>query len=394
MRKQGGIGGITVDNSKSQDNEVKHESAQRFPCPSCGGNMVFNPDTQGLFCPYCNSKSDIVNDNEDIKEYDFEAAEDEALKDWGEEKRVIKCESCGAETVLSQNSTADFCSFCGSSYIVNTEQTAGIAPESLVPFKISREKALGNFKAWINKRFFAPNDLKREYKGQRLTGMYIPFWTYDSDTYSTYTGEGGTYYFVTVTDWVEENGQRKMVTRQERRIRWWPTSGVYTHYFDDVLVNASKQIDNRLMSALEPYNLQELEPYKPEYLSGFLAERYSINLKEGWGRAAGEIDSSIRVGVERQINADEVRNLSIRTSYRNVRYKHLLLPVWISSYNYKNKVYRYMVNGQTGEVQGHAPVSPWKVAILILIIAAIAGVIFFTVKDQNQAVSLVTGLLT
>lgn len=378
-----------MDNIKGSDAEVKQESAQRFPCPSCGGNMVFDPNTQGLFCPYCSSKSEIANENRDIREYDFAAAEDEALKDWGEEKRVIKCESCGAETVLNQNSTAEFCSFCGSSYIVNTNLAAGIAPESLVPFKISREKALGNFKEWINKRFFAPNDLKREYKGQRLRGMYIPFWTYDSDTYSTYSGEAGTYYYETVTEWVEENGQRKMVTRQERRIRWWPTSGTYSRSFDDVLVNASKQIDNSLISSLEPYHLSELVAYKPEFLSGFLAERYSINLKEGWDRAVDEIKSSIRAGVRNQINADEVRNLSISTSYSNIRYKHLLLPVWISSYNYKNKVYRYMVNGQTGEVRGHAPVSPWKIAILILIIAAIAGIIILAVKDNNLPVSMI-----
>lgn len=379
-----------MDNTKGPDAEVKRESAERFPCTSCGGNMVFNPDTQSLQCPYCNTKGEIESDNRAIGEYDFLTAEDDAKKDWGEEKRVIRCESCGAEIVLSKNSTAEFCSFCGSSYIVNTEEAAGIAPESLVPFKISREKALGNFKTWISKRYFAPRDLKKEHREQRLTGMYIPFWTYDSDTYSTYSGEAGTYYYVTVTEWVEENGERKQRTRQERRIRWWPTSGDYSRYFDDVLVNASKQIDNRLMGALEPYNLSELVAYKREFLSGFLAERYSIKLREGWDRAADEIKASIRVGVERQINADEVRNLSISTSYRNIRYKHLLLPVWISSYNYKNKVYRYMVNGQTGEVQGHAPVSPWKIAMLILLIAAVGGIIFLLAREKDVAASLVT----
>jgi predicted RNA-binding Zn-ribbon protein involved in translation (DUF1610 family) len=362
---------------KADNGKTVEEQTQRFSCPSCGGNMIFNPDTQSLCCVYCESKADVLNNQEAIKEYDFLAAEKEACYDWGNEKRVIRCDSCGAETVLDADKTSQFCAFCGSSHIVLNENSAGIRPESLVPFKISREKALKYFKTWIRKRIFAPRDLKSSYKAQLLSGVYLPHWTYDSDTYSIYHGEAGTYYYVTVTDWVEEDGRRRMVTRQERRIRWEQVSGNYSEYFNDILINASKNIDGKLMKKLEPFDLGELLHYKSEYLSGFLAERYSIGLKEGWDNAADFIKGLIEKGVIRKINADEVRNLFIDTSCNNIKFKHILLPVWISAYNYRNRVYRYLINGQTGEIQGRAPVSPFKVILTVLASLAILALIAF-----------------
>lgn len=358
----------------------KREATDRFPCSGCGANMLFDPESQSLTCSYCSSKIDIEGGCGEIKEYDFNSAEESMSHDWGNETRVIHCESCGAETVLDLNSTAQFCAFCGSSHIVRNEGAAHIVPESLVPFKITQQKAVKQFGEWIRKKLFAPNSLKNSYQSERIKGVYIPCWTYDSETYSTYTGEGGTYYYETVTEWVQENGKRVMRTRQVRKIRWWPTSGTYSEFFDDVLVNASKQIDGRMMDKLEPFNLNELVQYKPEFLSGFLAERYSIGFKDGWETAKVSIDNDIRSGVIRKINADEVRNLRINTFYDKVKFKHILLPVWISAYKYKNKLYRYMVNGQTGEVQGQAPVSFWKVALAVILGAAVIGIAAAVIK--------------
>lgn len=366
------------------EEDLKQESTDRFPCPSCGGNMVFDPATQSLKCPYCDRAIEIVNKQEEIKEYDIETAEQSASTNWGREKRIIKCESCGAQTVLDENSTAQFCAFCGSSHIVKQDESAGIVPESLIPFKITKDNALTQFKQWIKKRYFAPRALKNEYKNQKLNGVYIPCWTYDSNTYSNYTAEAGTYYYVTETDWVEENGQRKMVTRQVRKIAWHFVSGSYSEFFDDVLINASNQVDERLMQKLEPFHLEQLIPYKPEYLSGFLAERYGVSLQEGWDKARSIMDDKIRRGIERQIHADEVRNLNVNTFFSNVKFKHLLLPVWVSAYTYNGKVYRYMVNGETGEVQGKAPVSALKVCLLILGILAVAAAVWFLfLKDKT-----------
>lgn len=361
------------------DFNVKNEDTHLFPCSSCGGNMVFDPSSQLLKCPYCGSTMDIQK-RKDIKEYDILSAVHDANTDWGSEKRIIRCKSCGAQTVLDNNKTAEFCAFCGSSHIVRQEDSPGIVPESLIPFKISKETALGRFKMWIKKRYFAPGALKNEYKNQKLNGVYIPCWTYDANTYSTYTAEAGTYYYETETDWVEEDGHRKMVTRQVRKIMWRFVSGDYWANFNDVLINASKQVDDNLMRKLEPFHLDELLQYKPEFLSGFLAERYSVSLGDGWIKASEIMDREIRRGIHNKIAADEVRNLCISTSHHDVKFKNILLPLWISAYTYKDRIYRYMVNGQTGEVQGNAPISALKVCFAVLgaiAIIAILALLFY-----------------
>lgn len=346
---------------------IKRESTDRFPCPSCGANIKFDPGSQSLVCPYCDSKIEVMQSGEEIKEYCFLSAIENQSTDWGSEKRVIHCDSCGANTILDDNVTSQCCPFCGSSHIVKDIERAGIAPESLVPFKIAKNKAMEGFTRWISRKFFAPRALKKEYHAKNITGAYIPFWTYDSHTHSSYRGEGGTYYYVNETRWVTRNGKRQQVTERVRKTRWWPTSGNYSEFFDDVLINASEHVDKKLIEQVQPFNLKELVHYKPEFLSGFIAEKYSIDLKSGWLKAKSCIDDDIRSGVIRKINADEVRNLSISTNYDNIKYKHILLPVWLSSYTYKGKVYQFMINGQTGEVQGQAPVSPLKIAGAIVV---------------------------
>lgn len=366
--------------------EPRIEQSDAFPCSACGGTMVFEPSTQKLSCSYCGHKLDVAGgegeEDADIREYALDLSEEKAVKDWGREQRLIKCGSCGAETVLDVNAVAQFCAFCGSPHVVRQDGSAGITPESLVPFKITREQVFALFGAWIKKRFFAPRALRDNHEINRVNGVYLPFWTYDADTHSVYVGEAGTYYYETETAWVNQNGQRKQVTRQVRKTRWWPTAGTYAEAFDDILIPASRQIEHGLVAKLEPFHLEELKQYKPDYLSGFLAERYNVSLADGWEKAQEIMRDRIRQGVIRQIKADTVRNLRIKTAWCNLKYKHILLPVWVASYLYGGKTYRFMVNGQTGEVQGQAPVSPWKVLALLLGIAAIIAIVVLIARNR------------
>ncbi len=363
--------------------ELKVEDTNHFPCPSCGGHLAFDPDTQMLKCDYCDNKLAIDQVQNEIHEYDFSSAEDPAFQNWGHEKKVIHCESCGAQTVINATDAAQFCAFCGSSHISDHDESAGIRPESLIPFKLTKNKAETLFVQWIGKKWFAPRDLRTNYKSNGIQGIYIPCWTYDANSSSIYTAEGGTYYYVAVHDTVHENGKSRTVARQERRIRWWDTSGTYLSSFNDLVVNASSQTDGNLMIKLEPFRMEELVPYKPEMLAGFLAEKYSVSLQDGWSEAAKRFEPSIREGIITQIGADEVRNLQIQTAYEEIKFKHILLPFWISAYRYKSKSYKFMVNGQTGEVQGYAPVSFWKVAGVVVLALVIISMVVLVFINQN-----------
>ncbi len=345
-------------------------------CPSCGGNAVFEPATGTLKCPFCDSEREIETTRENTIEHDFLQALEKENHSWDDEKRVFKCENCGAETLLDKDKVADFCSFCGSSHIATSEHRAGIKPALVIPFRITKEEAVDKFKVWIRKRYFAPSKLKQTYQLNKITGTYLPYWTFDSQTDSSFVVQIGTYYYVTETRTVIEDGKPKQVTEQVRKISWRTESGRYREFFDDVLVKASRNVATGLIDKIEPFDLNGLVDYKSQYLSGFLAERYSIPLQEGWHDAKEIIDQRIANGIHSQVHGDVVNIVSVATDYKAITYKHLLLPIWISSFVFNNTIYRFLVNGQTGQVSGKSPVSALKVTIAVLTVLAVIGVVY------------------
>ena len=354
--------------------------SDQFPCPACGGQMTYDPEAGMLHCAYCEKTLNIDRDSAEIQEYDLEAGLGHAEQDWGRDTQVVKCQSCGAQTVLDANSVSQNCSFCGSAHVVRIDELAGIKPESLIPFNIARPKAESLFARWIGRKWLAPRSLKKEYRPEKIQGVYVPFWTYDAATQSTYTAEAGTYYYTTRTRTVTQNGKTRTVTEQVRHVRWRWVSGTYAKAYDDLLINAASHMQGRLIRRIEPFDLRELIPYRPEYLAGFGAERYSIDLKQGFANAKDIIRQDLYSDIHGQIRADTVRNLNVQTMYRDVRYKHLLLPVWISAYRFRKKTYQFLINGQTGEVQGRAPVSFWKVTLLVLGGAALIALIYWLIQ--------------
>lgn len=360
--------------------QITVEQTDVNQCASCGGNAHYNPTSGNLKCPFCGSETSIPTTTDNMIELDYARALIEHDHSWDEEMRVFSCESCGAETVLEKNKVADFCSFCGSSHIVKSEQHAGIKPTLIVPFQVAEEEAIEKFKQWIRKRYFAPRSLKVAYRLHKITGAYIPYWTFDSNTDSDYVVKVGNYYYETVTRTVYEDGKPRQVTEQVRKIRWHTESGHYSAFFDDVLVTASRNVANGLIEKVRPFNLQALIDYRQQYLSGFIAEHYSVPLQEGWGNAQQVIDNRIESGIQQQVHGDIVNVTHIDTDYQNITFKHLLLPLWISSFYFNDKVYRFLVNGQTGKVSGQAPVSVWKVLLCVIIAVAIVG-IFLLFQD-------------
>ena len=358
------------------------EQTEVNKCSSCGGNTVFDPSSGTLKCPFCGSEKEIATSRENTIELDFLQALEKEDHSWDDEKRVFKCENCGAETLLDKDKVADFCSFCGSSHIAITDNHAGIKPALVLPFQITKDEAVEKFKVWMKKKYFAPSKLIQSYKLDHLAGAYIPYWTFDSQTNSSYVVQIGTYYYVTKTRTVIEDGKPKQVTEQVRKIRWRTEHGRYSKFFDDVLVKASRNVASGLIDKVEPFHLNGLVDYKTDYLSGFLAEKYSIPLKEGWNDAKVVIDDGITSGIHGRVHGDVVNIVSVSTDYDSITYKHILLPLWISSFQFNNKVYRFLVNGQTGKVSGKSPVSAVKVSIAVGMVIAIMIAIYFILEND------------
>ncbi|WP_442602335.1 hypothetical protein [Paenibacillus sp. KN14-4R] len=360
------------------------EAINQFPCSGCGGQMVFDSDTQHMKCVYCGLEVPVENTNQAPVEHelDFDAIDRDASRDWGTAQQTIHCENCGGEVLIPPHQTATSCPFCDSPKVLPQGTPDSIRPESIIPFHISKEKAIASFLQWKKKKWFMPNYFKKEHTVSKLTGIYVPFWTFDSSTYSTYSAEVGVYHYRTETRTRTVDGKTETYTEQVRYTVWHHTSGNYDRWFDDVLIPASTQHEAGLLKKFKDFQLKQLIPYRPEYLSGFIAERYSVPLRSGWSSAQDQMSNDLNSDIRRKIGGDEIQNLNISTSFSDSTYKHILLPLWSAVYSYKGKVYRYLVNGETGHVSGHVPRSPIKIACFTL--ACLAAVVLLFLYFQKK----------
>jgi hypothetical protein len=262
--------------------------------------------------------------------------------------------------------------------LAQDQSTRLIAPESLIPFQIDQKTAITKFRTWLGKGWFRPNEVKRiaNRAEARVQGVYLPFWTFDAQTHAQWWAEAGYYYYVTQQYTVTVDGKRQTRTRQVRKTRWESASGRRDDFFDDVLVYATKSVKESILRKIYPFDTQKVVPYRPQYLAGWRAEEYQIDLAKGWEMGQETINNRVRSACASDVPGDTHRNLRVQTKFDNLTFKHTLLPVWLASYRINNKIYSFMVNGQTGKVQGEAPISWWKVALAVLIVLIILALIF------------------
>jgi predicted RNA-binding Zn-ribbon protein involved in translation (DUF1610 family) len=356
----------------------------RFPCESCGADLRFDPDAGLLTCDHCGNTEPLAQRRiavRPIVELDFTNAVSGSLAAAEmEETRVSKCPNCAAEVEFDPTAHATECPFCATPVVADTGIHRHIKPRGVLPFTLTETGARKAMTDWLGALWFAPNGL-RDYarKGRRMQGIYVPFWTFDADTTSAYTGERGTVYYETRT--VVRDGKRQ--TQQVPRVRWQPARGRVARFFDDVLVLASRSLPKHFTDGLEPWDLTGLRPYAPEYLAGFSAEGYAIGLEEGFVEARAIMDRVIDRDVRFDIGGDRQRVHSVDTRISDVTFKHVLLPVWLAAYKYRGRTFRFVVNGTTGKVQGERPWSAIKITIAVILGGLLAAAIGYGIA-MNQ----------
>lgn len=350
--------------------------ASTLPCAQCGAELEFVPGSQTLKCGHC-GHTQTITINGGVVEYDLNDAMNRFLGQAAAPPpsgvRQVKCEDCSAEVVVPDGEETVRCDYCGSRKTIKVEMPHQVLrPESLLPFAFDSKAAEEKFRAWIKGLWFRPNALKQRHSVDELHGVYVPYWTYDCHVASYWTAQSGYHYYVTQT----YRSQGRTHTRQVRRTRWVWTNGQRRDFFDDWLVCASLQLRNRLaklLAKIEPFPTKALVPYNPSFLSGFRAERYSVDLKQGWEIARNGIYSEVTSRCSRDVPGDTQRFLNVRATYYGQSFKHVLLPIFILAYRYQNKVFNVLINGSTGVVKGQAPLSWVKITLLILGILAVLG---------------------
>jgi DNA-directed RNA polymerase subunit RPC12/RpoP len=361
----------------------------RWPCAQCGAQLRYAPGQTHLTCEHCGHVQEIAPGRpraraRALQELDLALglSEDLAASDMVE-VRTTSCPNCGAKVEITAATHATECPFCDTPVVLDTGTERHIKPQALVPFVLSEAEARQAMIKWMGSLWFAPGTLL-EYarKGRTLTGIYVPFWTFDADSDSRYSGERGEYHYETRTVNVRVNGRMERREERVRHTRWYPVRGGVARDFDDMLVMASRSLPERLGNELTPWDLGALTAYTPEFLAGFRAEGYTVPLRDGLAEARDRMSDVIRSDVRRDIGGDEQRIHSVDTDWSNETFKHILLPIWMAAYKYNGKSYRFLVNGQTGEVQGERPWSAWKIAFVVIFVAALAlGAVYLSNPD-------------
>lgn len=370
-------------NSSSQDTL----SQTHFPCEQCGADLIYSPAKQQLVCDYCGFQNVISVSHEEIKEYNFKTAlqELERLKHNTDKTTIsiIQCPSCAAEFSLEEEFSAN-CPFCGTPVVTSTEHARFIQPESLLPFRITDEQAIAAFDQWVKSLWFAPSRLKKiSQRDEKLTGVYLPYWTYDSNTENSYRGQQGTLYYERQIYYAYIDGRRVRKVRSIPKIRWRPVSGHISLHFDDILIGASKTLPRKIIDHLEPWDLHHLVPYSEAYLSGFHSELYQVTVDKGFMQAKNIMNYRIDNVVRRDIGGDQQRVSTINTQHYQTTFKHLLLPIWSAAFQYRGNTYRYVINGRNGKIHGERPYSIVKIIFTIIVFIIIIGTgVYFLEKSD------------
>jgi predicted RNA-binding Zn-ribbon protein involved in translation (DUF1610 family) len=357
-----------------------------FPCDECGADLEFSIGTQSLKCPYCGAVKTIeVAADAAVVEHDYQAMLRELAerKKQGvandasaEDEHAVRCSSCGAEVVFQGTLTSSACPYCASPLQRDKIHDAPtrIPVDGVLPFQIAEPDAAGRLRAWVQSLWWAPNEFLRQGATGKFNGIYLPYYTFDSMTDTDYSGQRGDYYYVTVGEGKDQ--------RTERRTSWSFRSGQFERFFDDVLIVATTVQNKRLMESLEPWPLEKCIPFTQQVLAGLFARTYDVSLEQGFSEARQRMENALTSDVRQRIGGDEQSITSQRTSYSEITFKHLLLPVWLMAYRYKEKPYRVVINAVTGEVSGERPYSVFKIMTAIVVGVAVAAGVWWLTQSR------------
>ncbi|MDE7454279.1 MAG: hypothetical protein K2M64_00420 [Clostridia bacterium] len=352
--------------------KVKQEVFQR-KCPNCGASLIYDPTQGKLFCEHCKSFVDFAK-SKDVQERDFDDLLH--LKRWDDGAvSYYRCENCGANTVLPRSTLATTCPYCSSPVVLDEKQTGLVRPDTIEPFELTAEQAKEFLRKWSRSKLFAPRKFRRSNDDVSVKGVYTPAWTFDLQTVTHYSGRLGR----TRTRTVRRNGK----SYTETYVQWFNVDDVLENSFDDIFVSGNNHISTKDFNNLDLTNQAKYAVYTDEYLAGYIADNYTVNPEVAYGTAVKKADGVIYNDIMRRHNADHDGGLTIDTQIIDRTFKYVMLPVYVVTSKYRNKVYNQYVSGvysrrdnRKVKVSGKSPVSPWKVLACVLVgVGIVAGII-------------------
>ena len=289
----------------------------------------------------------------------------------------ISCRNCGATTDFEVTANVLRCAFCGSEQVVAQPSDPNRpTPESILSFVVEEEQARAAYREWLGNGFFRPGDLSKSASLREIRAMFLPFWAFDARANTQWTAMSGRHRTSVRQVQTVVNGQSVLRDQQVQETDWFPASGDHVGQYTWELVSASKGLEQAWVDAIEPFNFGELRAYDGKFLLGRGAEEAALDHAQAEDIARKLIEAKEQSECARLVPGDTHRDLRVSTALEDVAAKMIFLPVWLAAFAYKQKVYRFVVNGQTGKVTGEAPMSYFKVA---LVVGAVALVILLII---------------
>ena len=331
---------------------------KELECPCCGGTLHFDSHSQDIVCPFCDSHFSI----DDLKAYTEDLASDkEEDVAWDESKvqaytdkemegmKVYSCESCGGEIIVDETTSSTCCPYCGNNILVSKELSGDLKPNLVIPFKNDKSVVLANLKSFFKKKPLLPGSFSKDQVIEEVKPLYVPFWLFDAGVEGRVRFKG------------EKTRRWSDSEYDYRETKYYSLVRDGEIAFDHVPVDGSKKMQDELMESIEPYDYSEAVPFNAGYLAGFAADRYDVSKDETFARATTRFREGTIQAFRSDIHGYENVNYadsSIQLNNTNAQYA--LYPVWILNTKWKEKPYRFAVNGQTGKIAGNLPVSIGK----------------------------------
>lgn len=329
-------------------------------CKNCGGNLVFSPSLQMLYCDLCKSTEPVPSVAFNFK-HDFTVLDNK--KYTKNVSGVIRCQNCGSSVEVNGNNLAVTCPYCDTSLVVNTADET-FKPDFIIPFKFDKQEASQRFKNAVKRKAFLPNAFKKKPEIDKIEAFYFPAFSFDEETVTKYDGR-----LASDQTHTSSNGQTYTTTTYKN------ISGTKKLSHKNVFVETSSQLNQVDLDYILPYRTSEILAYDEKFVAGYSLEKLSSTLDECKKLADTIINQSIRQQILREYSYDRVVSFNMDTQRSQIKYAYGALPVYRLTTSYKDKNYNIFLNGQTGKVGAGLPKSKVKIAFLvvsiILIIASI-----------------------
>jgi DNA-directed RNA polymerase subunit RPC12/RpoP len=339
-----------------------------FKCPQCGATTAYSVADGGLTCTHCGyyepPRKEIVGKGAQEFEFTVETLA-QAAHGWGEARKELECQNCGAHISLPQDALTATCSFCGSNRVIHREASQdSLRPRYLVPFKIEAAQCQEIAQKWLGSSWMTPKMLALLAKLAGFAAIYLPFWTFDSLATASWKAEVGH----TETEQYYDHSSKSWKSRAKTVWRW--ETGQARVPFDDLLVQGTNRLSAHLLGQIKDHDLKALRPYESKYLAGLQAQAYDVPLERAWEIGRQEMREGTRQACLDQASSSQVRNFSMNLDFQDESWRYILLPVYLAAYSYEDKIYQVMVNGQTGSIAGQRPVDWRKVWLAIAALLA------------------------